>query len=71
MDDTELAKSIDALTSKADDATRAAERARKYLFWTGVITIVFIVVPLLGFALVAPQFVDIYKSVVNTKRAGF
>ncbi len=62
MIDPELAARLDAIAAKADAAYKAAESARKYLFWTGVITVAFIVLPLIGLVFVIPQFLNSYTS---------
>ena len=62
MIDPELSAKLDEISEKAERACRAAEAARRYLFWTGVITIVVIVVPLIGLAFAIPQFLDSYTT---------
>ena len=62
MLDPELSARLDALEAKVDKAYRAAESARKYLFWTGVVTIILFVLPLIGLALVVPQFLSSYST---------
>lgn len=49
----------------ADKAYHAAEKVRKYLFWTGIITILLIVVPLIGLAFALPQFISSYTTTLN------
>lgn len=66
MLDPELLAKLDEVGAKADQAYRAAEAARKYLFWTGVITVAFIVLPLIGLALVIPQFIGSYTTSLNS-----
>ncbi len=62
MIDPELAAKLDEISAKADQAYRAAEKVRKYLFWTGVITIALFVLPLIGLMFVIPQFLNSYTS---------
>ena len=62
MIDPELSAKLDEIAAKADAAFKAAEAARKYLFWTGVVTIAVIVLPLIGLAFVLPQFIATYTS---------
>lgn len=62
MIDPELSQKLDELTVKVDAAYRAAEAARKYLFWTGVVTVVLFVLPLLGLLFVLPQFFSYYST---------
>lgn len=62
MIDPELLAKLDEISAKADKAYHAAESARKYLFWTGVITLVLFVLPLIGLMFVIPQFINSYTS---------
>ena len=62
MIDPELSARFDALEKKVDAAYRAAESARKYLFWTGVVTIAFIVLPIIGLAFAIPAFMANYVT---------
>ena len=62
MIDPELAAKLDEIGAKADKAYQAAEKVRKYLFWTGVITVALIVLPLIGLAFVLPSFISSYTT---------
>ncbi|MBU6490541.1 hypothetical protein KGQ25_00005 [Patescibacteria group bacterium] len=65
MIDPELAAKLDEIGAKADKAYRAAETVRKYLFWTGVVSIALIVLPLLGLAFAIPQFIGSYTTTLQ------
>lgn len=65
MIDPELAARLDEIAAKTDAAYRAAESTRKYLFWTGVVTVALIVLPLIGLAFVVPKFISSYSSALN------
>jgi len=65
MIEPELAAKLDEIAAKADAAFKAAESTRKYLFWTGVITIAVIVLPLIALAFVVPSFLKNYTSTLN------
>lgn len=65
MIDSELAAKLDLIAAKADAAAKAAESTRKYLFWTGVVTVAVIVIPLIGLAFVTPSFINTYTSTLN------
>ena len=65
MIDPELAARLDAIEEKATAAYVAAEKVRKYLFWTGVITAALIIIPAIGLAFVIPQFINTYTSTLN------
>ncbi|MDE2079474.1 MAG: hypothetical protein KGI73_03745 [Patescibacteria group bacterium] len=49
---------IAAIEQKVDHIYVSVEKTRKYFFWTGVVTLVVIVVPLLLFPLVIPLFLQ-------------
>jgi len=61
MDD-ELRARLDALEKKVDAAYLASEKVRKYLFWTGVVTIALVVLPAIGLVFVIPSFLSSYSS---------
>lgn len=65
MIDPELAAKLDEIGAKADQAYQAAEKVRKYLFWTGIVTIALIVLPLIGLAFVVPSFISSYTSTLS------
>ena len=65
MIDPELAAKLEEINAKADRACRAAETVRKYLFWTGIITVALIVLPLIGLAFAIPQFISSYSTTIN------
>lgn len=65
MIDPELLAKLDEIGAKADKAYQASEKVRKYLFWTGVITVAFIVLPFIGLAIVIPQFIGAYTTALN------
>lgn len=65
MIDPELAAKLDEIGAKADKAYRAAETVRKYLFWTGIVSIALIVLPLLGLAFAIPQFIGSYTTTLT------
>lgn len=65
MIDPELVAKLEEIGAKADKAYHAAETVRKYLFWTGVITVALIVLPLIGLAFAIPQFISSYTTTLN------
>lgn len=65
MIDPELAAKLDEISAKADLAYRAAESARKYLFWTAVVTALLIIVPAIGLAFAIPQFISSYTTALT------
>lgn len=63
MDDIELKKRFDDIEKKLDDTFRAADKARKYLMWTGIITIALFVLPLIGLMFAIPSFISTYTQI--------
>ena len=60
----DLEQRLTQLEQKIDATYTAANKTRKYMFWTFVISVVVIVLPLIGLIFVIPQFLgvlDIYK----------
>ena len=65
MIDPELATRLDDIGAKAERAYQAAEMIRKYLFWTSVITVALIIIPLIGLAIAIPQFIGTYTTTLG------
>ena len=65
MIDPELLAKLEEIGAKADRAYQAAEKVRKYLFWTGVVTVALIVLPLIGLLFAIPQFINSYVNPLN------
>ncbi|MFA6519753.1 MAG: hypothetical protein WCT41_02940 [Candidatus Paceibacterota bacterium] len=65
MIDPELLAKLEEISAKADAAYRAVESTRKYLFWTGVVTIALIIIPLIGLAFAIPQFISSYTTTLT------
>lgn len=65
MIDPELSARLDDIAAKAERAYQAAEKVRKYLFWTGVVTIALIVLPAIGLVFIIPQFIASYSTTLN------
>lgn len=63
MIDPELAARLDALEAKVDAAYKAAEKVRKYMFWTGVVTIALVVLPAIGLVFAIPSFLNYYQQI--------
>ena len=65
MIDPELAARLDTLEKKVDAAYAAADKVRKWMLWTGIVTVALIVLPLIGLVFAIPQFLDMYSQVGN------
>ena len=66
MIDPELAAKLDEIAAKADAAYQASETVRKYLFWTGVVTVALVVLPMIGLMLVIPSFIASYTATLGS-----
>jgi len=44
----------------------SVEKTRKYLMWTGIITLAVIVLPLIGMLFVVPSFLGNYTTTIET-----
>jgi hypothetical protein len=60
-----LQAKLEALEKKIDAVYVSAEKTRKYFFWTGVITLAVIVLPLLALPFVLGQFLSYYSNISN------
>jgi len=65
MIDPDLAARLDQIELRVEQAYQAAEKVRKYLFWTGVVTIVLFVLPLIGLAFAIPVFISSYTTTLG------
>ncbi len=62
--DQDLEKRLATLEQKIDATFKVADKTRKYMLWTGIITVAMIILPLIGLAFVIPQYLntlDVYK----------
>ena len=66
MLDPELSGRLDEISLKADQAYRSAEKVRKYILWTGVISAALFILPLIGFIFVIPTFINNYVNPINS-----
>lgn len=60
--DEEIRKRLDEQARKLEEIYRSVERMRKYFLWTLIVSVLVIVLPLIGLALVIPQFLNMYSS---------
>ena len=63
MDDVELRQRLDTLEKKINDAFVAADKTRKYMMWTGIISLALFVLPLIGLLFALPQFINTYSQI--------
>lgn len=60
--DPETKEKLEALQKRVEEIYISVEKTRKYFLWTLVITIVMIVLPLIGLAIVIPIFMRTLSS---------
>ncbi|MDE2213148.1 MAG: hypothetical protein KGJ34_01255 [Patescibacteria group bacterium] len=65
MIDPELKAELERLEQKIDAAYRSAEKTRKYIFWTIVVSVVVIVVPLLFLPFAVNSLLSTYSSALS------
>jgi hypothetical protein len=58
----DLQQQIVELREKIDKVYVSVEKTRKYILWTGIITLVLFVLPLIGLAFVIPSFINTYTQ---------
>ncbi|MDO8558010.1 MAG: hypothetical protein Q7S09_02335 [bacterium] len=54
----EIFKKLEEHSEKLDRIYRSVERMRKYFLWTLIVSVVFIVLPLVGIAFVLPDYLN-------------
>jgi hypothetical protein len=69
MIDPELAAKLEEISHKADLAYQAAEKVRKYIWWTGAITALLVILPALGLIFAIPSFINTYTAQLNSLSA--
>lgn len=61
----ELGARIAELEKKVDAMYTSVEKLRKYFLWTGIITVILFVLPLMGLIFVIPSFINSYAQIGN------
>lgn len=54
----EVLKKLLELETKIDAVYKSAEKTRKYFMWTLILSVVFLVLPLIALIFVIPQFLN-------------
>jgi hypothetical protein len=62
MIDADLATRLDALEKKIDAIHVSVQKTRRYIWWSGVMTFLFFVLPIIGLAFVIPSFIANYTT---------
>ncbi len=61
----DILKKIEEQDKKLEDIYRSVEKTRKYFLWTLIITLVFMVLPLIGLVYAIPKFIDSYTGMLG------
>lgn len=61
----ELAARLSALEEKVDAMYASVEKVRLYFLWTGIITVLLFVLPLIGLLFAIPSFLNTYENIGN------
>ncbi|KKQ77988.1 MAG: hypothetical protein A3A96_04440 [Candidatus Zambryskibacteria bacterium RIFCSPLOWO2_01_FULL_39_39] len=62
----DIEKRLVELEAKVDAIYVSVEKTRKYFFWTMIVTLVVLVLPLIGLLFVVPSFIENYTETINT-----
>ncbi len=63
--DPELKNRLDAIEQKVDAAYRSAEKTRKYILWTVIVTVAIIVIPLFFLPFAVNSLMSSYSSALS------
>lgn len=63
--DPELKTRLDAIEQKIDAAYRSAEKTRKYILWTVIVTVALIVIPLVLLPFAANSLLSSYSGALT------
>jgi len=61
----DILKKIEEQDKKLEDIYRSVEKTRKYFLWTLIITLVFMVLPLIGLIYAIPKMLDAYSGLLG------
>jgi len=61
----DISEQLKRTEAKVDAIYASVEKTRKYFFWTMVITIAVVVLPMVGLVFVIPQFMSSYSEIGN------
>jgi hypothetical protein len=61
----EILQKIEEQGRKIDEMYCSVEKLRKYFFWTMVITIAMIVIPIVGLIMVIPKLLNTYSGTMG------
>ena len=58
----EILKKIEEQSAKIEEIGHDIHRMKQYFFWTFIITISMIVLPIVGLMFIIPQFLSVYSG---------
>ena len=64
--DTEIAKRLDEQAAKIDAVYASVEKTRKYFLWTMLVTLAFLVLPIIGLFFAVPSFLSNYIGTIES-----
>jgi len=62
MEESDISRKLEEQDKKLDKIYRSVEKTRKYFLWTLLISVAFVVLPLLGLIIMIPQILSYYSS---------
>ncbi|HWP61487.1 MAG TPA: hypothetical protein VN495_02710 [Candidatus Paceibacterota bacterium] len=62
MEDADLRQRLDQIEKKLDATFASAEKTRKYILWTVIVTVALFVLPLIGLVFILPSFINTYAQ---------
>jgi len=63
--DQDILKRLAAQEEKIEKIYISVEKTRKYILWTGIITLAIFVLPLIGLLFIMPSFIDTYTQTLQ------
>ena len=61
----DILKKIEEQDKKLEAIYKSVEKTRRYFLWTLIITIIFMVLPLIGLVYAIPKMLDAYSGLIG------
>jgi len=61
----DILKKLEEQDKKLEAIYRSVEKTRKYFLWTLIITLAFIVLPLIGLIYAIPKMINVYSGLIG------
>ncbi len=65
MENEELLKKLDEQGKKLEKIYSSVEKTRKYIFYTIVMTIFFLLLPVIGLVFLIPRLIGLYTEILS------